>query len=122
MGRVSAVLCFILVATWSDAEINPQMLTLGGINDCLKEAIGTNSVDDNGSVIMFSCSAAKAKVLFSFLGRKVRATVVQDLNGKFENRPFGDSVCYHRVEDQSGKAADEFRCDLIMTIGDVLRD
>ena len=122
MSRLAVVFCFVLVATSSYAQINPKALTLAGMSDCIKEAIGTSSVEDSGSVIIFSCSAAKAKTLYNFIGRKVRAEVVQDRNGKFENRQFGDSACYHRVEDQSGKAADEFRCDLIMTIGDVLSD
>jgi hypothetical protein len=79
-------------------------------------------VESGGSVIIFSCTAAKAKTLYNFLGRRIRAEVVQDRNGKFENRQFGNSACYHRVEDQSGKTADEFRCDLIMPIGDLLSE
>jgi hypothetical protein len=88
----------------------------------MTEAIATNSVTDDGPVIIFSCNAVKARTLYNFLGRKIRTEVVQDRNGKFENRRFGDSACYHRVEDPSGKTADEFRCDLIMTIGDELSD
>jgi len=122
MSRLAVVFCFVLVAGLSYAQINPKALTLAGMSDCIKDAIGTSSVEDSSSVIIFSCSATKAKTLYNFLGRKVRAEVVQDRNGKFENRQFGDSACYHRVEDQSGKAADEFRCDLIMTIGDALSD
>jgi hypothetical protein len=88
----------------------------------MKEAIATSSVQDTGDALLFSCSAAKAKALYNFLGRKVRAEIVQDRNGKFENRPFGNNACYHRVADQSGKATDDFRCDLVIVTGDALRD
>ena len=121
MTRLTA-LAFVMTyaATAAHAQIGPKSMTLSGISDCVAEAIATSSVEDNGSVLIFSCSATKAKALFNFLGRKVRAEVVQDRNGKFENRQFGNSACYHRVADQAGKAADEFRCDLIMAIGDAL--
>jgi hypothetical protein len=122
MRKLAVVSCFVFVATSSYAQINVQTLTLAGVNDCIMEAIATNSVEDDGPAIIFSCNAAKAKTLYNFLGRRIRAEVVQDRNGKFENRRFGNSACYHRIEDQSGKTADEFRCDLIMTIGDVLSD
>jgi hypothetical protein len=107
----------MVVATSSYAQINERTLTVAGLSDCITEAIATNSVADEGSVIIFSCNAAKAKTLYNFLGRGIRTEVVHDRNGKFENRPFGNSACYHLVEDQSGKTADEFRCDLIMAIG-----
>jgi hypothetical protein len=97
-------------------------LTLAGVSDCIKEAIGTSSVESNGPVLIYFCSSANAKTLYNFLGRKVRAEVVQDSNGKFENRPFGNNACYHRIEDPNGKAADDFRCDLLLTVGDVLGD
>jgi len=116
------VICLLLVNTSSHAQIGPKELTLAGVSDCIQEAIGTSSMENNGPVIIFFCSAAKAKTLYNFLGRKVRAEVVQDNNGKFENRQFGNSACYHRIEDPGGKAADDFRCDLILTIGDVLSD
>ena len=122
MSRWVAAICFMLITASGYAQINPQALTLAGVSDCMKEAISTSSVEDNGSVIIFSCSAAKAKTLYNFLGRKVRAQIVQDRNGKFENRQFGSNACYHRIEDPSGKAADDFRCDLILAIGDVLSD
>jgi hypothetical protein len=114
------VLSFVLVSGSTHAQINPKALTLAGVSDCIKEAIGTNSVEDNGPVIIFSCEATKAKTLYNFLGRKVHAEIVQDRNGKFENRQFGNNACYHRVEDPSGKPADDFRCDLILTIGEIL--
>jgi hypothetical protein len=76
----------------------------------------------NGDAVIFSCSAAKAKVLYNFLGNKIRTEVVVDRNGKFDNRQFGNNACYHRVEDQNGKAADDFRCDLSLTIGDALSE
>src|SRR5262247_3669154 len=113
MSRLAVVVCFIFVAASADAQINPQAMILSGVSDCIKEAVGTSSVEVNGDVLIFSCTAAKAKTLYNFLGRKIRAEVVLDRNGKFENRKFGNNACYHRVEDQSGKAADDFRCDLI---------
>jgi hypothetical protein len=76
----------------------------------------------NGDPVIFSCSAGKAKVLYNFLGNKIRTEVVLDSNGKFENRQFGNNACYHQVEDQGGKAADDFRCDLFLTIGDTLSE
>jgi hypothetical protein len=122
MSRLIVVVYFMILTASAYAQINPQALTLAGVTDCVKEAIGTSSVEDNGSVIIFSCSAAKAKTLYNFLGRKVRAQIVQDRNGKFENRQFGNNACYHRIEDASGKAADDFRCDLVLAIGDILSD
>lgn len=122
MSRWVVVVYFMILTASAYAQINPQALTLAGVTDCVKEAVGTSSVEDNGSVIIFSCSAAKAKTLYNFLGRKVRAQIVQDRNGKFENRQFGNNACYHRIEDASGKAADDFRCDLVLAIGDILGD
>ena len=104
------------------AQINPHTLTLAGVSDCIAEAIATNAVDGDGAAITFSCHAAKARTLYNFLGKRIRAEVVQDRNGKFENRAFGNSACYHRIEDQSGNAADEFRCDLVMAVGDALAE
>jgi hypothetical protein len=112
----------MLVTASGYTQVNPQALTLAGVSDCMKEAIGTSSVEDNGSAIVFSCSAAKAKTLYNFLGRKVHAQIVQDRNGKFENRQFGNSACYHRIEDPNGKVADDFRCDLTLVVGDILSD
>jgi hypothetical protein len=100
----------------------PQAMTLSGVSDCMKEAIGNSSVEQNGNALSFYCDAAKAKVLFNLLGRKIQVEVVQDRNGKFENRPFGNSACYHRVEDPNGKPADDFRCDLVLLVGDLLSD
>ena len=122
MRRLVIIICFLLVTAPSHAQIGAKELTLAGVSDCIKEAIGTSSVENTGPVILFFCNAAKAKTLYNFLGRKVRAEVVQDSNGKFENRQFGNNACYHRIEDPSGKAADDFRCDLFLTIGDALGD
>jgi hypothetical protein len=110
----------VFTATPGAAQINTRTLTLAGVKDCLTEAIAGNGVDDDGTVVIFSCTDAKARTLFNFLGKKIRTEMVQDRNGKFENRAFGNSACYHRIEDQSGKAADEFRCDLVMVIGESL--
>jgi hypothetical protein len=122
MKRLVLGICLAIVSMPGHAQVGPKELTLAGMSDCIKEAIGNSSVEDNGSIIIFSCSTAKAKTLFNFLGRKVRLEVVQDKNGKFENRQFGNNACYHRVEEPGGKAADDFRCDLILTVGDVLSD
>lgn len=122
MGRLAIFTCLLLVASQAHAQIGAKELTLAGVSDCMKEAIGTSSVESNGPVIVFFCSAAKARILYNFLGAKVRADVVQDSNGKFENRQFGNSACYHRIEDPSGKAADDFRCDLLLPVGDALGD
>lgn len=120
MSRWITVVCLALTAVPGYAQINPQALTMAGVSDCIKEAIDTSSVEDGGSVIIYSCGLAKAKTLYNFLGRKVHAQIVQDRNGKFENRQFGNNACYHRIEDPNGKAADDFRCDLILAVGDVL--
>jgi len=109
---------FAFVAASADAQTNPQTMVLAGVIDCIKEATATSSVEHDGNVLIFSCTAAKAKTLYNFLGGKIRAEVVLDRNGKFENRQFGNNACYHQVEDPSGKVADDFRCDLIMAIGD----
>ena len=122
MSRVAMAIGFLIVAVPGYAQLDPRALTLAGVSDCIKEAIGTSAVEDDGTVLIFSCSAAKARILYNFLGRKVRAEIVQDRNGKFENRQFGNNACYHRIEDQSGKAADDFRCDLVVTIGDALKE
>jgi hypothetical protein len=124
MRRLSVfVICIALAgvafaASPGAAQINARTLTLAGVSDCLAEALANNAVDDGGDALVFSCTAAKARTLYNFLGKKIRADVVQDRNGKFENRAFGNSACYHRIEDPGGNAADEFRCDLIMVIGD----
>lgn len=102
------------------AQINTRTLTLAGVSDCIAEAIATKSVDEDGIAIVFSCTDAKARTLYNFLGRKIQAEVVEDRNGKFENRAFGNSACYHRIVDQSGQAADEFRCDLVIAVGEAL--
>jgi hypothetical protein len=119
MRRLAVICCVVFAVTSGHAEINTQTLTVAGVSDCLVDAVSTNAVEQDGSTIVFSCSAAKARTLYNFLGKKIPAVVVQDRNGKFENRPFGNNACYHRIEDESGRAADEFRCDLILTIGNV---
>ncbi|HLJ78361.1 MAG TPA: hypothetical protein VKT75_13145 [Acidobacteriaceae bacterium] len=116
------VACSILLITTSHAQISQKEITFVGMIDCIKEATTTNSIEDNGEVLILSCNTGKAKVLFNFLGRKVRSEVVQDKNGKFENRPFGNNACYHRIEDAAGKTTDDFRCDLVLVVGDILTD
>jgi hypothetical protein len=127
MRRLSITSCMTFAAvafaaTPGTAQINARTLTLAGVSDCVAEALANNAVDDDGVAIIFSCTAGKARTLYNFLGKKIRAEVVQDRNGKFENRAFGHSACYHRIEDQSGNSADEFRCDLIMAIGEALAE
>ena len=97
-------------------------MILSGLSDCITDAIATSFLKVNGDILILSCSTAKAKILYNFLGNKIPAEVVLYRNGKFDNRQCGNNACYHRVEDQSGKAADEFRCDLFLTIGDSLSE
>jgi hypothetical protein len=120
LGRLIAVVCFAIAATSLDAQTDPQGMLLSAISDCIKDAVGLRSVEVSDEAAAFSCEGAKAKILYNFLGNKIRSEVVLDRNGKFENRAFGDNACYHRVEDENGKPADEFRCDLIMTLGGAL--
>ncbi len=122
MKTSPAMICLLFVASTADAQINPRALTLSGMSDCLKDAISVGSIEDDGPMVVFSCTGVKARTLYNFLGRKIRAEVVHDRNGKFENRQFGANACYHRVEDQNGKAADDFRCDLMLTIGEEVGD
>jgi len=122
MKRLVAGAIFSLVSASVHAEISPQAVTSSGISDCIKEAIGNSTVEQNGNALFFSCSEARAKVLFNLLARKIRLEVVQDRNGKFENRQFGNNACYHRVEDETGKPTDDFRCDVVVLIGDSLAD
>ncbi len=122
MIRIVAAVCLAFVSTTVHAQISPQAVTSSGISDCMKDALGNSSVEQNGNALFLSCSATKATVLFNLLARKIPAEVVQDRNGKFENRPFGSNACYHRIEDSTGKPADDFRCDLVVLIGDALVD
>ena len=122
MSRLGAVILFVLIAASVDAQTDPQAMILSGLSDCITDAIATSSVKVNGDIVIFACSGAKAKILYNFLGNKIPAEVVLDRNGKFDNRQFGNNACYHRVEDQNGKATDEFRCDLMLTIGDKLSE
>ena len=122
MIRLAAAACFVLISNSAYAQMGPQAMTLSGVSDCMKEAIGNSSVEQNGNALFFSCEAARAKVLFNLLGRKIQVEVVQDRNGKFENRPFGNNTCYHRIEDPNGKPADDFRCDLVLLTGELLSD
>ena len=122
MSRLGAVILFVLIAASVDAQTDPQAMILSGLSDCIRDAIASSSVKANGDLLIFSCSNAKAKILYNFLGNKIPAEVVLDRNGKFDNRQFGNNACYHRVEDQNGKATDEFRCDLMLTIGDKLSE
>jgi hypothetical protein len=122
MIRKIAIAFVLLFLTSASAQIGPQAVTSSGISDCIREAIGNSAVEQNGNAMSFSCSDTKAKVLFNLLARKVQVEVIQDRNGKFENRPFGNNACYHRIEDATGKLADDFRCDLILLIGDSLAD
>ena len=122
MLRIIGAVCLVFISTSIRAQVSQQSLTLSGISDCVKAAIGSGSIEQKGNALFFSCSDGTAKVLFNFLGRKIQLEPVQDLNGRFENRQFGNSACYHRIEDQAGKPADDFRCDLIMLLGDSLAE
>jgi hypothetical protein len=76
MSRLAAVLCFILVAASVDAQTDPQAMMLSGLSDCIKDAIGISSVEVNSDSVIFSCNAARAKILYNFLGKKIRAEVI----------------------------------------------
>ena len=120
--RLICLLSAVALSPPARSEVGARDLTLAGLSDCVKEAMGAGSIEDAGGAVVLSCNAEKAKVLFNFLGKKVSAEVVQDKNGKFENRAFGNNACYRRIEDASGKSANDFRCDLILVIGDALKD
>jgi len=120
MKRLVAIICLAFISTSAHAQISPQAITLSGVSDCIRDAIANSSAEQNGNALFFSCSATKAKILFNLIGRKIQVEVVQDRNGKFENRQFGNNACYHRIEDPAGKPADDFRCDLVVLIGDSL--
>jgi hypothetical protein len=122
MKRLSLVCCSALFSFSAHAEISPKSMTLSALSDCMREAIETGSVEENGNVLFLSCSGARAKALYNFIGRKIRTEIVRDRNGRFENRPFGNSTCYHRIEDAGAKVTDDFRCDLVMIVGEALSD
>jgi len=122
MKKIVAILGLTLLSAPGQAEVGAKDLTLAGIGDCLKEAISANALDDGGDAVILSCRAEKAKILFNILAAKVRAETVQDKNGKFENRQFGNNACYHRIEDPDGKTSNDFRCDLVLVTGDALKD
>jgi hypothetical protein len=120
--RIVAIVSALLFSISARAQIGPQAVTSSGISDWMDEAIGNSAVEQDGNAIYFSCFDTKAKILFNRLSRKVRVEVIQDRNGKFENRLFGNNACYHRIEDTTGKRADDFCCDLILLIADLLAD
>lgn len=122
MRGLATVMFLMLAASDGYAQIGANELTFAGVSDCMKEAVSNGSVERNGPVVIFFCNADKAKTLYNFLGRKVRSEVVQDRNGKFENRQFGNNACYHRTADPDGKSADDFRCDLLLVVGETLDD
>ena len=93
MRRLIFVICLVLISAASHSEIGEKELVIAGVNDCMKEAIGTDSVESNGPVIVYFCGSDKAKTLYNFLGKAVRAEIVKDSNGKFENRPFRNNAC-----------------------------
>lgn len=122
MKKIPAIMGLMLLSASAHAEVGGNELILAGVGDCLKEAIGSGSVEDVGDAILLSCREAKARILFGFLATKVRAEVVQDKNGKFENRQFGNNACYHRIADTNGKASDDYRCDLILVTGGAVKE
>jgi hypothetical protein len=122
MKKIVAILGLVLLSAPGQAEVGAKDLTLAGVGDCLREAVSANSLEDGGDAIILSCRAEKARILFNILARKTRAEAVQDKNGKFENRQFGNNACYHRIEDPDGKPANDFRCDLILVTGDALKE
>lgn len=122
MRALLATLPLLLIAAPAGTQTGPQSMTVAAFMECLKDAVSGGDVDQGDGIVAFSCSAAKAKVLYNFLGRKIKAEIVNDRNGKFENRQFAGSACYHRIADDAGKTVDDFRCDLILAVGDALQD
>jgi len=57
MRRMEIITYFVLAAAPSYAQISAKELTLAGVRDYIKEAIGTSSVENNGPVIILFCSA-----------------------------------------------------------------
>jgi len=112
MNKFALVICLLLVSASSHAQLATEF-TIAGVTDCMKEAIETNSVENSGGVVVFSCNTVKARTLFNFLGRKIRIEVVQDKNGKFENRQLETTRVTTGSKIPAAKAADEFRCDLV---------
>src|SRR3974390_3100220 len=94
MSRLGAVISFVLIVTSVNAQTEPHAMILSGLSDCIKDAIASSSIKVNGDILILSCSAAKAKILYNFLSNKIPAEVVLDRNGKFENRQFGNNACY----------------------------
>lgn len=113
-----AIVGLLFVTGSAAAQPTPKAMTLSAVIDCIKDAITAGTVDQDSDVVALACTATKAKSLYNFLDQSIQAEIVHDRNGKFENRKFGNNACYHRVEDSTGKAADEFRCDLIVVVGD----
>ncbi|WP_315739234.1 MULTISPECIES: hypothetical protein [unclassified Bradyrhizobium] len=122
MKKFIMFICLALPSVSAAAEVGSKDLIVASINDCLKEAVSAGGLEDGGDAIILACKGDKAHVLFNMLGGKIRAEIVQDKNGKFENRPFGNNTCYHRIEDAGGKTSDEFRCDLVLVTGDVFKN
>src|SRR5262249_1724357 len=110
MRRFAMIIPFVLVGVPGYAQISPQALTLAGVNDCIKEVLAAGSVKNDGIVLILPCSAAKAKILYNFVGKKIRVEIVKDHNKKFENRHFENNAFYPGVKNPSEKTADEFRC------------
>ncbi|WP_315705408.1 MULTISPECIES: hypothetical protein [unclassified Bradyrhizobium] len=121
MKKFILFICLALPSA-SAAEVGRKELIFAGVNDCLKESVSAGGLEDGGDAIILACKGDKARVLFNMLGGKIQSEVVQDKNGKFENRPFGNNACYRRVEDAGGKTSDEFRCDLVVVTGDVFKN
>ena len=62
MSRVLAAFCFVLFAASVEAasveaQTTPQALTLAGVSDCIKDAIGASAVEISGDGLIFSCTA-----------------------------------------------------------------
>jgi hypothetical protein len=73
---------FVLIAASVDAQTDPQAIILSALSDCIRDAIASSSVKANDDLLIFSCSNAKAKILYNFLGNKIPAEAVLDRNGK----------------------------------------
>ena len=122
MKKLALIICLAVPSVCAGAEVGWKDLVVASMSDCLKEAMAAAALEDGGDAIILACRGDKARILFNMLGEKIHAELVQDKNGKFENRPFGNNTCYHRIEDAGGKPSNEFRCDLVLVTGDALKD
>lgn len=84
---------------------------------CITQSVEANRISKNGEYVQFACVGSSAKKMFDQLSRSVASQIVDDQNGTFDNRPFGQSACYHGIKGANGNSDSWFRCDLNLEIG-----